>query len=182
MSCAGNPMLQWISLWHLRLCTTPCLLAAPPAPCPPWMETKTQARIIKKTTTEPSIYSTFEQMRAKWSHMQWKQGRNRLVVTDGVAHVTSVHMLCDLSGAAQPWGETSLQCRIVGRNRGACTTKVPQDAIRPGRFPLLSAGRRGAKRDRVPQTVKIKCTAVRLRQNTGRTWCHTYGCPHRTYT
>lgn len=73
--------------------------------------------------------------------MQGKGRRNRLVVADGVAHVTSVQVLRDSGGTAQPGGETTLQRCIVGRNRGACTTEAPEDAVRPGGFPLFSADR-----------------------------------------
>lgn len=93
------------------------------------------------------------------SHMQWKQGRNRLVVTDRVAHVTPVRMLRDFGRTTQPWGETPLQCCIVGRNRGAGTAKAPEDSVCPCRFPLLSTDRREAKVDRLPQAVKINCAA-----------------------
>lgn len=69
------------------------------------------------------------------------------MVTNGVAHVTSVQVLCDFSGTTQPGGETTLQRCIVGRNGGACATKAPEDAIRPRRFPLFSTERRARKRD-----------------------------------
>ena len=59
------------------------------------------------------------------------------MVADGVAHVTSVHMLCHFSRSTQPGGQTPLQCCIVGRNWGAGATSAPEDAICPGRFPLL---------------------------------------------
>lgn len=95
-----------------------------------------------------------------WSHMQWKQGRNRLVVTDCVAHVAPVRMLCDFSRPTQPWGETPLQCCIVGRNGGAGTTKAPEYSICPGRFPLLGTDRRQAKMERLPHTVKINGAAL----------------------
>lgn len=85
------------------------------------------------------------------SHMQRKHGRNRLVVTDGVAHVTSVHMLCHFSRPTQPRGQTPLQCCIVGRDWGACATKAPEDAICPGGLPLLSTDGKEAKRDRLSQ-------------------------------
>lgn len=72
------------------------------------------------------------------------------MVTNGVAHVTSVQMLCHFGGATQPGGETTLQCCIVGRNGGACTTQAPEDAIRPRRFPLFSTDGR-ARKNRFPQ-------------------------------
>lgn len=70
--------------------------------------------------------------------MKGKQGRDRLVVADGVAHVTSVCVLRHFSCPTQPRGQTTLQCCIVGRNWGAGASKAPEDAICPGRFPLLS--------------------------------------------
>lgn len=67
------------------------------------------------------------------------------MVTNGEAHVTSVQMLCHFGGTTQPGGETTLQRCIVGRNGRACTTKAPEDAIRPRRFPLFSTDRRAWK-------------------------------------
>lgn len=110
------------------------------------------------------MYSIFEEMHEISSHMQRKHGRNRLVVTDGVAHVTSVHVLRDFSRPTQPRGQTPLQCRIVGRNWGASTPKAPEDSVRPGRFPLLSTDRKGAKGDRLSQRIslsrKIDCAGL----------------------
>lgn len=71
------------------------------------------------------------------------------MVTDGVAHVTSVQTLGHFGGTTQPGGETALQCCIVGRNGGARTTKAPEDAIRPRGLPLFSADG-GAKGNRFP--------------------------------
>lgn len=69
------------------------------------------------------------------------------MVTNGVAHVTSVQVLRDFSGTTQPGGETTLQRCIVGRNRGARPSKSPENAIRPRRFPLFSTERRARRPD-----------------------------------
>lgn len=76
--------------------------------------------------------------------MQGEHGRHGLVVAGGVAHVTPVRVLRHFGGPAQPRGQTPLQRCIVGRNRGAGATQAPQDAVGPGRFPLL--GTEGRKR------------------------------------
>lgn len=59
------------------------------------------------------------------------------MVADGVTHVASVRMLGHFGGAAQPGGQTPLQCCIVGRNRGAGAAMAPQDTVGPGWFPLF---------------------------------------------
>lgn len=82
------------------------------------------------------------------SYMQWKQGRNRFVVTDVEHHVIPVRMLSHFCCTTQPWGETSLQCCIVGRNWGTSATEAPENAICPSRFSLLSTDRNENKRDR----------------------------------
>ena len=82
------------------------------------------------------------------SHMQGEQGRNGLVVADGVAHVTSVRVLRHFGGPPEPRGQTPLQCCIVGRDRGAGASEAPEDAIRPGRFPLLCTDTKRNQRDR----------------------------------
>lgn len=66
------------------------------------------------------------------------------MVADGVTHVTPVRMLGHFGGPAQPGGQTPLQRCTVGRNRGASAAKAPEDAVGPGRFPLL--GTEGRKR------------------------------------
>lgn len=63
------------------------------------------------------------------------------MVTNRVAHVTSVQVLRDFSGTTQPGGETTLQRCIVGRNGRASPSKAPEDAICPRRFPLFSTER-----------------------------------------
>lgn len=72
-------------------------------------------------------------------------------------------MLCHFGCPTQPWGQTPLQCCIVGRNWGARATKAPEDAIRPGRFPLLSTKGEEAKSDRLSTYWKIKSAGGSLR-------------------
>lgn len=90
------------------------------------------------------------------SHMQGEHGRHGLVVADCVAHVTPVRVLRHFGGPAQPGGETPLQRCSVGRDRGAGATQAPQDAVGPGRFPLL--GTEGCKRK--PGTVLIEIIII----------------------
>lgn len=88
--------------------------------------------------------------------MQGEHGWHRLVVADGVTHVTPVHMLGHFGGPAQPGGQTPLQCSIVGRNWGASAAKAPEDAVGPGWFPLL-----GTKEDkRRLVTVRIEIVKI----------------------
>lgn len=134
MNCADMLKQQWIWLWRLMLCTTPYLPAAPPEVDPPWMGTI--IRRLKYINYNRKNVLCWKEM---WPHLQGEQWGNRLVVTDGEAHVTLILMLYHFSGSAQPGSQTSLQRCIVGRNGGTGATKAPQDAVSPGWFSLLSA-------------------------------------------
>lgn len=101
------------------------------------------------------------------------------MVTDGVAHVTSVRVLRDFRGTTQPGGETTLQRCIVGRNGGARATKAPEDAIRPRRFPLFSTERRARKADFQREELAA-LLQVQEGVNAGLTWCRMCGCPRQT--
>ena len=69
--------------------------------------------------------------------MKGKDGGHRLVVADGVVHVTAVLVLRDPGGAAQPGGQAAPQGGVVVGDRGAGAAKAPQDPVGPGGFPLL---------------------------------------------